>query len=65
MDEDILDNLDEKQLDDYLEKYYLNKDEFLNRYVNDLEIIVRRKEESKENKENDKSFFDVLYVYLL
>ena len=59
MDEDILDNLDEKQLDDYLEKYYLNKDEFLNRYVNDLEIIVRRKEESKENKENDKSFFDV------
>ena len=59
MDKGILDNLDEKQLDNYLEKYYLNKDEFLNRYVNDLEIIVRKEEKSKESKENNKNFFDV------
>lgn len=62
MDEDILDNLDKKQLDNYLEKYYLNKDEFLNRYVNNLEIIVKKKEtkEDKENKEdNNKNFLDV------
>lgn len=62
MDKDILDNLDEKQLDEYLEKYYLNKDEFLNRYVNNLEIIVKKKEakEDKESKENNnKNFFNV------
>lgn len=59
MDKGILDNLDEKQLDNYLEKYYLNKDEFLNRYVNNLEIIVRKEEKSKESKENNKNFFDV------
>lgn len=41
IDKDILNRLNKKELDNYIEKYNLNKQNFLDKYVNKLDIFTK------------------------